>query len=67
LSAGLDAGLAVSILVIFFALQFPKNGEIGTTNILTWWGNTVFIAGADNGVTGGGTPVRPLAPGATFG
>ncbi|TFK38745.1 small oligopeptide transporter [Crucibulum laeve] len=63
LSAALDSGLAVSILVIFFALQFPKNGTIGSTNIATWWGNTIPFTGADfNGV-----PVRPLAPGETFG
>jgi OPT family small oligopeptide transporter len=28
LAAALDSGLAVSILVIFFALQFPKNGTV---------------------------------------
>ncbi|KAJ7030206.1 small oligopeptide transporter [Mycena alexandri] len=67
LSAALDSGVAVCIIVIFFALQFPKNGTIGTTNILTWWGNTVFIAGADYGPEGAGTPVNALAPGETFG
>ncbi|KAJ7915874.1 small oligopeptide transporter [Mycena leptocephala] len=41
LSAALDAGLAVSILFIFFTLQFPKNGTIGLTTIQAWWGNTV--------------------------
>jgi OPT family small oligopeptide transporter len=63
LSAGLDSGVAISILVIFFALQFPENGNIGITNIAVWWGNTVPFTGAD----GLGTPPRPLAPGATFG
>ncbi|KAJ7715381.1 small oligopeptide transporter [Mycena metata] len=67
LSAALDSGVAVCIIVIFFALQFPKNGTIGTTNILTWWGNTVPILGADYGPEGGGTPVNALAPGETFG
>jgi len=62
LSAALDSGLAISILVIFFALQFPKNGTIGE-NVQTWWGNTFPFTGAD----GLGTPVRELAPGATFG
>ncbi|TFK67680.1 OPT oligopeptide transporter [Pluteus cervinus] len=38
LSAALDSGLAVSIIVIFFTLQFPKNGTIGENNILVWWG-----------------------------
>lgn len=28
LSAALDSGVAVSILVIFFCLQFPKNGTV---------------------------------------
>lgn len=63
LAAALDSGLAVSILVIFFCLQFPKNGTIGATNINAWWGNTVPFTGAD----GLGTPVRQLAPGETFG
>ncbi|PPQ95763.1 LOW QUALITY PROTEIN: hypothetical protein CVT26_015850 [Gymnopilus dilepis] len=63
LSAALDSGVAVSILVIFFCLEFPKNGTIGTTNILTWWGNTVPFAGADNS----GLPVKQLAPGEKFG
>ncbi|KAA1468341.1 small oligopeptide transporter [Dentipellis sp. KUC8613] len=63
LSAALDSGTAVSILVLFFCLQFPRNGTIGENNILTWWGNTVPFTGADNA----GTPVRPLAPGETFG
>ncbi|KAF8907710.1 OPT oligopeptide transporter [Gymnopilus junonius] len=63
LSAALDSGVAVSILVIFFCLQFPKNGTIGETNILNWWGNTVPFVGADNA----GTPVKLLAPGQKFG
>jgi OPT family small oligopeptide transporter len=67
LSAALDSGVAVSIIVIFFALQFPKNGTIGLTNIATWWGNTVPFVGADYGPEGAGTPVNALAPGETFG
>ncbi|KAJ6568984.1 small oligopeptide transporter, partial [Mycena capillaripes] len=67
LSAALDSGVAVSIIVIFFCLQFPKNGTIGLTNIATWWGNTVPFVGADYGPGGAGTPVQALAPGATFG
>jgi len=63
LSAAMDSGVAVSILVIFFCLQFPKNGTIGASSILGWWGNTVPFTGAD----GLGTPVRLLAPGETFG
>ncbi|KAJ7366408.1 small oligopeptide transporter, partial [Mycena albidolilacea] len=41
LAIGLDSGVAFTFLVIFFALQFPKNGVIGAKNILMWWGNTV--------------------------
>ncbi|KAJ7691304.1 OPT oligopeptide transporter protein-domain-containing protein [Mycena rosella] len=67
LSAALDSGVAVSIIVIFFALQFPKNGTIGLTNIGVWWGNTVIIEGADYGPNGAGTPVQALKPGETFG
>ncbi|KAF7340477.1 Sexual differentiation process protein isp4 [Mycena venus] len=83
LSAALDSGVAVSIIVIFFALQFPKNGTIGSTNIAKWWGQhggqcslyyrltaepfQVSFAGADYGPNGGGTPVQALNPGETFG
>ncbi|KAF7340470.1 Sexual differentiation process protein isp4 [Mycena venus] len=67
LSAALDSGVAVCIIVIFFALQFPKNGTIGLTNINTWWGNTVPFVGADYGPNGAGTPVQALNPGETFG
>ncbi|KAG1727749.1 OPT oligopeptide transporter [Suillus paluster] len=47
LAAGLDSGLAVSIVLIFFCLQYPANGTIGENNVLTWWGNTVFLNTAD--------------------
>ncbi|KAG0691921.1 OPT oligopeptide transporter [Suillus ampliporus] len=47
LAAALDSGLAVSIVLIFFCLQYPANGKIGANNILTWWGNTVFLNTAD--------------------
>ncbi|KAI0342222.1 OPT oligopeptide transporter [Trametopsis cervina] len=47
LSAGLDSGLAISTILIFFALEFPKNGLIGANTIQTWWGNTVFTNTAD--------------------
>lgn len=54
LSAALDSGLACSIVLVFFCLQFPQNGAIGANNILTWWGNTVFLNTAD----GKSTPLR---------
>ncbi|KAJ7259929.1 small oligopeptide transporter [Mycena rebaudengoi] len=58
LSAALDSGVAVSILLIFFA-----QSQIGANTIATWWGNTVPFVGAD----ALGTPVQTLAPGETFG
>ncbi|KAF8141025.1 small oligopeptide transporter [Mycena galopus ATCC 62051] len=67
LAAALDAGVAFCFLVIFFALELPKAGTIGTTNILQWWGNTVPFTGADYGPNGAGTPVQALAPGESFG
>lgn len=63
LSAGLDSGVAVSIVLIFFILQYPANGSIGENTIQTWWGNTVFANTAD----ARGTPMIKLAKGETFG
>jgi OPT family small oligopeptide transporter len=52
LSAALDSGVAIGGILIFFILQFPKNGTIGLTNVQAWWGNTVFQKNADwNGTT----------------
>ncbi|EMD32415.1 hypothetical protein CERSUDRAFT_68734 [Gelatoporia subvermispora B] len=47
LSAALDAGTAVSTILIYFILQYPRNGQIGSTTIEQWWGNTVFKNTAD--------------------
>ncbi|KAG2073818.1 OPT oligopeptide transporter [Suillus decipiens] len=47
LAAGLDSGLAVSIILIFFCLQYPRNGSIGANNVAKWWGNNVFLDTAD--------------------
>ncbi|KZT04573.1 OPT oligopeptide transporter, partial [Laetiporus sulphureus 93-53] len=47
LSAGLDSGLAVSIIVIFFCVQYPRAGKIGADTLQKWWGNTVFLDNAD--------------------
>lgn len=63
LSAALDSGLAFSVILIFFTLQYPKNGKIGATNIQVWWGNTVFSNTAD----GQGLPYKPLPASGTFG
>ncbi|KAL1665532.1 OPT oligopeptide transporter protein-domain-containing protein [Schizophyllum commune] len=36
ISAGLDAGVAVAMVIVFFSVQLPKGGTIE----LDWWGNT---------------------------
>lgn len=38
ISAGMDAGVAVAMVVVFFAVQLPKGGTIE----LDWWGNTFW-------------------------
>ncbi|KAJ6521329.1 OPT oligopeptide transporter [Mycena capillaripes] len=59
-SAALDSGTVISLMVIFFTLQFPKNGKI-TVN---WWGNSVYKQTADYNripwkkVPAGGIPLR---------
>ena len=35
----MDSGTMISVLFIFFTLQFPKGGRIR----LNWWGNDVFM------------------------
>ncbi|TDL15604.1 OPT oligopeptide transporter [Rickenella mellea] len=47
LSAALDSGVAISIVLIFFCLQFPQNGNIGLNTIQAWWGNTVYLNTVD--------------------
>jgi hypothetical protein len=63
LSAGLDAGYTVGLLIIFFTLQYPKNGTIGLDSIQNWWGNTVYMKTADYT----GVPFKSLPEGETFG
>ncbi|PCH33359.1 OPT oligopeptide transporter [Wolfiporia cocos MD-104 SS10] len=41
-SAALDSGTIISLLFIFFVLEFPKGGFF-----LNWWGNTVWQKTAD--------------------
>ncbi|CAE6490908.1 unnamed protein product [Rhizoctonia solani] len=43
LSAALDSGTLVSLLVIFFCIQFP----LGSKGEVKWWGNTVHMNTAD--------------------
>ncbi|PLW42849.1 hypothetical protein PCASD_07221 [Puccinia coronata f. sp. avenae] len=40
LSAGLDVGTVIGAIIIFFTLQLPRGGQLGTLN---WWGNTVYL------------------------
>ncbi|KAF8552645.1 small oligopeptide transporter, partial [Imleria badia] len=63
LSAALDAGLACAVILIFFILQYPKNGTIGLTTVQRWWGNTVFMDTAD----GKSLPYKPLPASGMFG
>ncbi|KZT06325.1 OPT oligopeptide transporter [Laetiporus sulphureus 93-53] len=53
-SAALDSGTVVSLLVIFFALEFPKGGVS-----ISWWGNDVWKNTADYR----GTPLRSTPSG----
>ncbi|KAB5593002.1 OPT oligopeptide transporter [Ceratobasidium theobromae] len=59
LSAALDSGVAVGTMLIFFCLQYPRNGAIQ----LHWWGNDVSEHTAD----GMGLAHLPLAKGEPFG
>ncbi|KAG8946224.1 hypothetical protein FRC04_011970 [Tulasnella sp. 424] len=63
LSAALDSGVALSVIFIFFCLQYPKNGTIGENNVLSWWGNTVWTVNAD----AHGKPFWPLPEKGYFG
>ncbi|KAI0267969.1 OPT oligopeptide transporter protein-domain-containing protein [Russula aff. rugulosa BPL654] len=63
LSAGLNAGYTIGLLIIFFTLQYPKNGTIGLDSIQKWWGNTVYMKTADYK----GVPFKSLPEGGKFG
>ncbi|TBU44627.1 OPT oligopeptide transporter [Dichomitus squalens] len=63
LSAALDAGTAISTLLVYFILQYPRNGAIGRDTIQQWWGNTVFKNTAD----WHSAPLRVVPPGDRFG
>ncbi|KAH9855546.1 small oligopeptide transporter [Lenzites betulinus] len=63
LSAALDAGTAISTLLVYFILQYPKNGQIGESTIQRWWGNTVYKNTAD----WHSVPLRRVSEGAYFG
>ncbi|KAL1405976.1 hypothetical protein Q8F55_007658 [Vanrija albida] len=58
-AAAMPAGIAVSALVIFFALAIPKNGTIA----IDWWGNNVISQGCE----ATGCVRLKVAPGEFFG
>ncbi|KZV75210.1 small oligopeptide transporter [Peniophora sp. CONT] len=63
LSAGLDSAYAIGTILIFFCLQYPRNGTIGLNTIQSWWGNDAW----KNTVDGNAIPFHELADGQTFG
>jgi hypothetical protein len=50
LSAALDSGVAIGVVLIFFCLQYPKNGTIGSDNVQVWWGNTYVVVSPARGL-----------------
>lgn len=60
LSAALDSGLALGVLVVFFCFLYPAWGWLGK---LEWWGTRVYKEGCD----WQGCPYKTLAPGEHFG
>ncbi|KII86303.1 hypothetical protein PLICRDRAFT_114715 [Plicaturopsis crispa FD-325 SS-3] len=63
LSAALDSSVAIGAVLIFFCLQFPRNGTIGQDTIQSWWGNTVYQNTADYQ----SLPLKTVAEGSYFG
>ena len=62
-SAGMDAGYAFGLIIVYFTLQYLKNGTIGLNSIQQWWGNTVYMKTADYT----GVPFVSLPEGGKFG
>ncbi|TFK31608.1 small oligopeptide transporter [Crucibulum laeve] len=63
LSAALDAGTAVGLILVFFCLQYPLEGNIGRSTTQKWWGNQVY----KNTLDWNNTSLKQLLPGETFG
>ncbi|KAH9949750.1 small oligopeptide transporter [Amylocystis lapponica] len=63
LSAAIDGGTTVSTILVYFCLQWPKNGRIGENTIQAWWGNRVFRSTADWNAR----PLKTLREGEVFG
>ncbi|KAJ3576811.1 hypothetical protein NP233_g147 [Leucocoprinus birnbaumii] len=41
LSAALDAGTAIGVILVYFCLQYPFDGKTTLSSVRGWWGNTV--------------------------
>lgn len=54
LASAFPTGIAVTAIIIFFALQIPKGGLE-----LNWWGNEIVNAGCDGN---GGCPLYDTLP-----
>lgn len=63
LSAALDAGTAIGVILVYFCLQYPMNGSIGKDTIQSWWGNKVHTRTLDWSAK----PYRALQTGEKFG
>lgn len=80
LSAALDSGTALAVIVIYFSLQFPS-GPAGEGYSIEWWGNTyatffhdlphyistLFFSVFTNTLDATGARLIPLEDGQTFG
>ncbi|KJX98550.1 opt oligopeptide transporter like protein [Zymoseptoria brevis] len=60
ISAAFSCGIAISALIIFFALQIPKDGNL----VVNWWGNNVVNQGCEGS---GGCPRLEVGDSGTFG
>jgi len=65
LSAALDSGVAISTIVIFFALQYPQNGKVGLNTVQAWWGNAGFQHTAEYDPAR--VAIKSVPPGQKFG
>ncbi|KAF8510486.1 OPT oligopeptide transporter [Gautieria morchelliformis] len=65
LSAGLDSGVAIATIVIFFCLEYPLNGAIGINNVQRWWGNLGFQNTAEYNVAT--VAIKSIPDGQKFG
>lgn len=63
LSAALDAGTAVGVILVYFCLQYPMGGTIGENSVQQWWGNRVYKLTED----WRSTPLRKVGPNEHFG